>query len=574
MPFFLRSEDLGAATLNQRLFAESWLNLLESKVPMSIGPQPFSVLSLLESIRVFLTAGRASNVSAPVRTAIELIEARAWLKSSYPDVDALLRTLIAVAEKSTSRRVQEGIAAIDQLFYFIADRRVSSHVDFILSPEHHQTLVAAELEDLIADLIAIGHSESFLYGWGRGVLLPRTPKVELPAIADRLDQFRLLGRLRKFIVLFKVRRIGFLPHSDVLVFGKGVGRKEFKKTELLHFDPGETGAMARIEAPDYKAAIEKAINCFRAYREALAYEKKTQRLDLTSDEFVVRCEDDDTEISVPADAVRSYEPPALINGNAVWLCKTQSSSVAKTLEQVLYWLGSSRRVTGESEFICLWLALVSLFQSERVDYIASVVARCRLALMIQLLARWIADYLSKSYQLSKGGLAPADASRLRLGSPLHERLALVIADAADKNGALHRLGTLSPFLLQRVQLLHALCDKNQRDWIVRRLELELHVLLPWAKTIRNGVAHLGSTSFTGLDLINHHLREYVTLCYDQLAASAIQNSLLSVADIHAETIRDFDAIVEKVLMEPCVSVLHVRQGLRHTTALPSKFWAM
>lgn len=119
-----------------------------------------------------------------------------------------------------------------------------------------------------------------------------------------------------------------------------------------------------------------------------------------------------------------------------------------------------------------------------------------------------------------------------------------------------------------------LCEKPARDRVLRRLEGELHVLLPWVRTLRHSIAHLGSASFTGLDLVNQHLREYVTLCYDQLAASALKGEIASVADVHSETSKHFDAIVDKVLMEPCLSVLHVRQGLNHTTALPAKFWAL
>jgi len=310
------------------------------------------------------------------------------------------------------------------------------------------------------------------------------------------------------------------------------------------------------------------------YRNSLAYSRKVERLDLTGGNFAVRCDDDDTEIALPTEAVRPYEPPPLIYGNAVWICRTRSPAIVKVLEQVLYWLGASRGATGESEFLSLWLGLVSLHQSESVDYIAAVVTRCRVALMIQLLSRWIAEYLRNAYQLNWSALTPADVKRFRLDRALEQRLAPVASAAASRRGAFDRLGAASPFLFRRIQLLTALCEKETRDRILRRLEGELHVLLPWVRTVRHGVAHLGSASFTGMDLVNQHLREYLTLCYDQLAASALRSEIRSVAEAHSETTMNFDAIVDKVLREPCLSVLHVRQGLNHVTALPAKFWAL
>jgi hypothetical protein len=290
-------------TQDQQLFAESWLNLLESKVPMSIGPHPFSVLSLLESIRAVLAAGaRPNTVSIQVGIAAALIDARAWLKSLYPNVAALLSALTALSTKATPRRGQDLTAAIDQLFEFVADRRISSHVDFILSLGKGQALVAVEeVEDLIADLISIGHSQSFLFGWGRGVLLPGA-STEAP-IADRVKKFQLLGKSRKFLISFRVRRVGILPRTDILSLGKAV-RTKFKTPDTA-YAPGETSALVKIEAPDYKTAIEKATNYFRTYRDSLWYEKRLYRLDLTSSDFLVRCEDDDTEMSVPPDKVRA-----------------------------------------------------------------------------------------------------------------------------------------------------------------------------------------------------------------------------------------------------------------------------
>src|SRR5712692_2176094 len=137
MPFFLRVEDLGTPRPRQvqLLFAEYWLSVLESRVPMSIGPYPFSVLSLLESIRSVLVEGqlRSGAVSTQARTATSLIRIRPWLRSAYPNTDVLLKVLSALTQEANDRNIQGSINAIDQLFQFLAGTRVSSHVEFILS---------------------------------------------------------------------------------------------------------------------------------------------------------------------------------------------------------------------------------------------------------------------------------------------------------------------------------------------------------------------------------------------------------------------------------------------------------
>jgi hypothetical protein len=564
MPFFIRSEDLGTShpTQVQRLFAEYWLGVLESRVPMSIGPQPLSVLSLLESVSTALTEGhlRPSTLSTQVQTAITLVQSRSWLRSNYSGIATLLDALSSVRLNSSRHNTQGAIDAIGHLFDTLGSKRVSSHVDFIMAfGERQLSAASVELGDLITDLISLGHSESFLYGWGRALILAQTPDASLSSLEERLAKFRDLGKLRQFQVVFKIRKVGTLPHSDVLWFNKGAMR-DFKCLAPLTLVQGEQAVLARICAPDYKAAIATAEDCFFRYRDSLAYSRKAERLGLIRAEFAVRCDDDNTELLIPADTLRDYEPGGLIHGNAIWRFRDRAPSVAASLEQVLYWLGVSRRSRGESEFISLWLALVSLFQSEDTNYITAVVARYKVAFLIQLHAQWIAEYLGKAHRLGWRGLTSGDVHRFGLFRPIEQRLVPIAKAAAANVGAFDRISATRPYLFQRVQALRALCVRPFRERVVSRIEAELRAVLPWARTVRHGVAHLGSASITGLDLINHHLRDHVT-------------QIGSVGDAHHEFRRDFDSLVDQVLVEPCLSLLHVGQGLDHTAALPAKYWA-
>ncbi len=576
MPFFIRPEDLDTLrpTQVQRLFAEQWLSTLESKVPMSIGPRPLSTLSLLESVRTTLVEGqlRPNTMSTQAEVAVAFVRARPWLRMTYQDTAIVIDALSAVSSVCNRQNARKAIDAIDQLFDALAARRVSSHVEFILSLGEQQLEAASdEVGDLIADLVALGHSESFLYGWGKSVILGQTPETSERSFQERLAQFAELGKSRDFKVVFKHSKVGVLPHSDVLWFVKDAMR-DFKSLPQLVLGEAEQAGLAKIRALDYKAAIAATEDSFFRYRESLAHSNRIERLALIRTEFAVRCEDDETELLVSADALRDYQPPTLIHGNTVWRVREHAPSVAAALERVLYWLAVSRRSRGEAEFVGLWLALVSLFQSEDTNHIAATIARCRVASLVQLHARWIAEYLGKAHRLGWQRLTVGDVRRFGLNRRLEHRLRPILEAAASDSGAFDRLGAARPYLFRRVQALRALCSKASRDRIVSGIESELRALLPWAKTVRHGVAHLGVTSITGLDLINHHLRDCVTQTYDCVAARALQGPISTVGEAHREFSRDFDVLVGHVLAEPCLSLLHVREGVAHTEALPLKYW--
>lgn len=577
MAYFLQSHQLTpSATQVQHLFADLWVNLLESRAPMALGPPPFSVCGLLDALRTGLGAGtlEPGTISRQTALALRALRRHRWTRI-YPCWNDLEKALAAVTHADDRATVNTAIGKIDDYLTFLnGSGRISSHIAFVLAlPDSKYLEAFQEIHDLISDLVAVGHSESFLYGWGRALLLSLDPSKPPPPLAERFEALAQAGTSRRFLVAFKACKGGFLPHSDILSFGKGVFRA-FATPPPWSYGPGELGVLAKIEAPDYKAAIEKALHAFELYRDSLAFSSALRRMQATGGDFYVRCEDDATELSVSGDSVRPYEPPPLIHGNAMWLCDKTSPAVGPLLRQVLSWLAASRNVRGEAEFITLWLALVSLFRTDDVDQIIPALARYRLCLLIQLLASWIADYLAKAYQLGWSALTSELVHRLKLRDRRENRLQHIVQLATVDRGALKPLADASPLLDQRFARLASVCDPAMRRAVLRGEEEELRILLPWMRGVRHSVAHLGHASGTSLDLVNQHLREYVTIAFDQVTASAVTYRVDSVEAIHRATVRDFNNLMEQTCAEACASVLHVRQGLFHEDAHRMKYWAI
>jgi hypothetical protein len=86
-------------------------------------------------------------------------------------------------------------------------------------------------------------------------------------------------------------------------------------------NPGENGIVVRVAAPDYKAAISKAMDAFAQHMDSLCFYSALQKIEAITDEFRIKNVDDGNEFAVLADVIRPFEPPPLINGNAIWVYK-------------------------------------------------------------------------------------------------------------------------------------------------------------------------------------------------------------------------------------------------------------
>jgi hypothetical protein len=575
MPYFLNDAALGDAPVYpvHQLFAELWLNILESRSPMALGPLPCSLISLLLCVRDALGAQRlrTPTILKQVHIAATMMRRLSWVRTAYPASADLAQALDSLLNGARPVNTAAASRALNAVLAFFADSRVSSHVEHILQlPESDIALAAEETRDLAADLISLGHSESFLYGWGRAIILGDNTS-PTPPLQERLARFAELGHTHRFLIAFRVAGKGFLPHSHALVFGKGI-YKDFDSPPSWSYEPGDTGALASVEAMDYKAAIEKALLEFDVYRNSLAFSKRVRQIRHVEDSIFVRCQDDKTELVVDPTSVRPYEPPPLLQGNSLWLCRSVSPRVVPALQQSLYWLSTSRDLHGEAEFLALWLALVALFETDDVDSIVLPLARYRLATYLQLLVNWIADYLGKARQMRWSGLTGPTSRKLCLDSKREQRLQPIAQATFNQDPCLTPLKH-RPLLRYRLEALAQISDATMRAHVLELFENELRVILPWVKSMRDSVAHLASTPLTMLDLTNQRLREDVTIAFDQVASSALVQKAKTLRALHAATVKGFDKIIEAVLAEPCLSPLHVRQGLTHESALPLKSWA-
>jgi len=569
MAYFIRKEkhDGEKTALGLCLFVELWMNVLQSKTPMLLGPTPFSSLSFLESIRHTLNDGQLEfgTIKKQIRTALNITQQLAWIRTEYPNWEILKDTLTIMLTKLelNDNKRDDAIVQLDELLDFFSRTRVSSHLDFILQVDQNKlSLIKDELTDFISDLIALGHSESFLYSWGLGVLCSNSNC----SLLDRLQRFRQLGQKKDFDVFFKMRpnRV-WVPNTDTIFTGRGDALRNYTDLPPWEYNKGEGGVLVNVVAPDYKAAIELAVDMYNQHIANLIFSSRKKKIILLTDEFRILNRTDEDELHILADDVKPYEPPLLTQGSAAWKFKKTSPEIASVLEQTSRWLASSYKLNGESRFITLWLALVSLFNSDDLKFIVPKLARYRLLLYPQVLAYWIVDYLGKAFDLGWTALSSEIIDRLKLEGRIEERIAPLVQTVRMDFSLLDPLVTQSPLLKLRLSELVNLCSKSQRSMIVSTVEENLQTLLPWVQSIRHSVAHFGSSSTTSLELANQHLSEDISLVYDQVATSALRErpEPISINDIHIDTMKEFDTTMESVLEEPCVSILHVRQGLSH-----------
>jgi hypothetical protein len=213
---------------------------------------------------------------------------------------------------------------------------------------------------------------------------------------------------------------------------------------------------------------------------------------------------------------------------------------------------------------------VSIFETDNVEKIAPILARYRVALRAEKLVHWIAEYLTTAWNLGWSAIPRSVADRLKLGAKFTERLAPVISEVRSQSDYLEVIGRQSPLLAMRVSELADLLCPIRRCRTVQSSEKDLRTILPWVHSVRHSVAHLGVASTTSWESLNQHLGEDVSLVYDQVMASALRNTSISISEIHSATLKEFDPLMESVLTEPCISVLHVRQGMTHVFPAPAK----
>jgi hypothetical protein len=491
----------------------------------------------------------------------------------YADWSSLCSGLASAIAKPGKATFTSAADAICQLLDGVSETRVSSHIDFILTLSDAERPVAVlEVADLLADLIALGHSESFLYGYGRSLFLPAAPVTEpVLDVHQRIQRLHALGRRREFSVSFKASAPAFIPHSDRVVAGKGVASL-FTTLPVWEYLPGETGVLVKVSAPDYKAAIRWAADAFVEHVRSLSHSSALARVKGHFDQFKVKCHSDDSELVVSAGTLREYEPPPLIEGNAIWLCRQKTPAIAQRLEQARFWLLQAGVASGPAQFLDGWLALISLFESEDPVRIARLLARYRLLNKVHLLASWCADYLGKLAQIQPEALSKATIAALRLRRPLPERLMPLTQSAMAWDAHASAAAAAGPLIAARLREVNWLSSGERRLRLVEHSEREAQALLPWAKTLRHSVAHFGFASATSLDLANQWLLEDVANVFDQVAATALAGHHTAVATIHAEIDQAFENLLEATLQEPCLSVLHARQGVVHAEPAKRKSW--
>jgi len=464
--------------------------------------------------------------------------------------------------------VDRAVAEIDSLMSFVRQSRVRSHLEFILDlPDTSLPVVLEEARDFVADLIALGHSESFLFGWGRSVILGDDPSKVLGSLCERLMRLGDLGTQHRFSVLFKISGRASLPRSECLSFGRGWAQ-QFSSLQAPTFKPGESAVLANVRAADNKAAVQRAKMEFEVYQESLSYRRGIDRIAIDDREFLVRCEDDGTERVLGPVELRPYEPPPMQMGNMLDNCRVKSPRVFSALEKAIYWVANSRKGVGEAAFLSLWLALVSLFETDDVSEIAPLLACYRISTYPRVLASWVADYLGKCYKFRRALFTPTAIRALRLAQTPEHRLQPIVANILEPTVWAEPCAVL-PLLGYRVAQLAAVCSEESRLALVRATEEDLQVVLPWVQSVRHTVSHFASSHSKSLDLAIQHLREDVTTVFDQVASSASHETIGSISDVHAALKREFSPMMSKILAEPCLSPLHVRMNRRHVTAVPA-----
>jgi hypothetical protein len=576
MSYFADPESIGypqTAGSIERLFVEIWVNALQNKSSMLLGPPPFSVLSLLESLHQVAAyeSLHPTTIQLKVRAAIACLARCAWIRLTYRNWNDLSRALEQASSAWTAATRALVVESITHLLSFFSTTRVSAHIEFILSLQvGEEQLAYSEITDLLADLLALGHSESFLYGFGRSVLLGTDVTAgSRPFLRDRIALLCDLGRPRQYSVAFKIRPASaWIPRTDKIFVGKHL-KGIFTTVEPFKYAEGETGALVQVEAPDYKSAVGRASSFFLQHTRSLRLTNEIRKIEMVGDEFKFRCDQDSEERTIASATVKPYEPPPLTMGNALWLMPDNNGDARSALERALFWLAESRCLRGEAEFMMLWLALCALFCTDDVRKMVRPLARYRMAWLAGALAHWITDLVSQAYGRYKATVPDALARRFRFTERRELRTSTIVQAALTNASILSTIAGDSPLLLLRIKKFAALNNPAARATFLEDDSAELAILLPWYKSVRHGVAHLGTAATSSLELANRHLLEDVTIVFDHMAAAIIGEKCTSVHDIHQTTMTDFDSIMAQTFAEQCVLVTHARSAKCPRVVVPT-----
>jgi hypothetical protein len=401
----------------ERLLIELWLEALASDTSAPYWP---AICSTLQTLRNLLTTLqevdrqilREYHVRDSVEESLHRLDDCGWLKANYDDDLTVLRDILARLrdihtdekkdkkdakkdgkkdkkdekaegkeepsgnEEDRARKASQETArrtATSFLRAFLAkverenpiDKQVALICELTADTSTRFDVLSHAVEELVNDLVHLGHSRDHLHGWMIGAVLkhPNPKPPDLPPVLDRFRSARHLGQKLEngCEVLFMVSATAEVPDSDGI---------HFLDTVPLTFSlPGASPFLTtakRFAVVTVPNALDRRAACEQAHRHLLRYLHSTRLDHIPFDRTVAN--------RAAVRIVASGNTQEVRSGTGLASCELHNDDEFYTmpsagrnrdtfaeLDRVLYWLEQSRRWDDVGRLIALWTAMEFLF---------------------------------------------------------------------------------------------------------------------------------------------------------------------------------------------------------------------
>lgn len=588
----------------ERLLIELWLEALASDTSAPYWP---AICSTLQTLRNLLTTLqevdrqilRAYHVRDSVEESLHKLGDCTWLNAHYYDDLAVLCDVLARLrdihtderkgkkggtrgkkdEKAEDEEEQSGneVARTRKTDQETARRTATSFLRAFLAkverenPIDKQVALVRQLtadtttrfevlshviEELVNDLVHLGHSRDHLHGWMIGAVLkhPNPKPLDLPSVLDRFALARLLGQKLEngCEVLFMVSATAEVSDSEGIRFLDSVPHTFSLPSASPFLTTGKRFAVVTV--PN---AVDRRAACEQANRHLLRYLHSTRLDHIPFDRAVVNraavriVATGITQEVRSGSGLASYE---LHNDDEFYTMSSagRNNDTFAELDRVLYWLEQSRRWDDVGRLIALWTAMEFLFSKTTRSPAESIQEFVPAYLVPNLARELLVDLWAFIEHVKEITLPPDMADRLEVqatGVGKRRKVNLVkllelCLEPEDIN-PLKPLIQDYPILRQKFGRVRQLDPKPQQDMPIRRtlsrFESEVVFDLRFAFRARNTIVHDAAIQIVQIDRLIQRLNWMLCTALDALLYQFVRNPTLSLSELHEVNMHNFTA---------------------------------
>jgi hypothetical protein len=539
----------------EQFVVDRWLEIAARDASPLFQPPVYSTLQLLKNFGLVLTDVDAGVLDPyHLQDCAEELRHRLhdghWLRECLPHecsllLDELLRVISNSSDVSTRLRLasllrgtlnkSEVTNALDRQFQGLRKLTADSSTSF--------AVLDRALEELLNDLLHLGHSRAFVHSWMVAKITDST------SVQPYVDRFQLSNHLgprtaSDYEVLLGVFAPKSIPPTDDIIFVDTMPER-FSPVPLLTAAeatsrPRHFALINITNAMDWFSAAETAGRILQRYFESTRLDYLVFNRTIMPDALVY-------DLATHQLFKHKKDPPLrdrrISNDDRYYRVskRLRNERTYNALDRVLYWVERSRKSADEPRLIALWTAMEFLFSSAGMRTLDAMIKLVPAYICPQYPRQLLLDFWRFLRKTRPDGTTEITAS-LQLSSPKVGDL-VALAEEAFRDDSANKIKSMYekyPIVLRKWRLVRRLnpnCPRSGKSLpLCKDLEAfsrSIKFDLRSCYRARNRIIHDAATDVVQLDRLSQQLDWFLGTAVDTLLYQATLNPTLSLSDLHA-----------------------------------------